>query len=147
MWLFEEVLILVFIVFDFVMVFISGDVLLDVDVIEMMIEYLFLMVVFIMFNLFEVCKLIGSFVIDFYEMVEMLFSMGFGVVFLKGGYGLGDCILDVLVMLEDIYVFEDVKIEIVYIYGMGCIFVMVIVVYLVDGMDLKDIVGWVCVYF
>lgn len=74
------------------------------------------------------------------EVVKVLCEMGVLVVLVKGGYLDGFSVCDVLVFQWGLEVMECLWIDMLYIYGMGCMFVLVIVLLLVQGYFLFEVV-------
>lgn len=116
--LFEILLCGVLVVFDLVMVVISGDVLSVVGMVWVMVELL-LLVVFVIFNLFEL-EVFGG---------EVVIFVCVFVLLIKGGYVVGDMIVDCLFIgVGEVVCWEDMCIMIISIYGIGCMLVSGIVI-------------------
>lgn len=80
---------LLYVVLDLVMVVISGVCLLEDNVLQVMCEWLILLVMLIILNMLEVELLVGWKIgngDDVEQVVFVLFDLGVGVVLLKGGY-------------------------------------------------------------
>lgn len=132
-----EIYCLLYVVFDLVMVVISGVRLLEESVLYVMCICLILLVMLLMFNILEVELLFGCCIVivdDVEDVVGVLLVFGVGVVLFKGGYlDEGVCVIDCYFdgVICDDFIYVCLLVD---VYGIGCMLVLVIVVQLCQGL-------------
>lgn len=126
------------IVLDPVMVATSGDMLMDMNALQVLKKRLIPLATVITPNIPEAEKLLRSAVLDMDVAGERLLNLGAKAALLKGGHLKGDIMRDVLADSNGLHAFEAPRVDTMNTHGTGCTLSSALAVYLGVGCCLVD---------